>query len=343
MTTFMLQQGRPVRLVDQLLVVRAQATEGQQPPRVEAVTLDAHGEERPVDEVERHAGTLVLAVDQVTTIRLTPPVGDLVFASNSSYSVVIGPDSPTGDQVVLGSVNASGLSRRNLVTLQPDGNEIVVTAVAETWEPVLPPLAARARVAARAVLAQASVTGAGCVAVQVVVDGSASMRPALASGAVERALELLMGASQPISSSSRVGASLCGQSRTAFLDQRLDDFASPVVAEALKVAPSIGFRSTLVPEGGADTLTYVVTDAIPADLDPGRSDRLHLLILSAAGRRGAARHPDGVDATVIEPSADALGMDQSEVTAIVASLLSGYVRRFGVAGAASGESQGGSR
>ena len=65
---------------------------------------------------------LVLTVTEPTTIRLRPPPGEAVFASNSTFSVVIGPDTPESDRAVLSAVDASGLRQRDLVTLAPDGD-----------------------------------------------------------------------------------------------------------------------------------------------------------------------------------------------------------------------------
>lgn len=342
MTVYMLQQGNAVTLPAQLVVVRLQTTGGQPPPQLDALVKDLDGTERSLGDVTRYAGSLVLTVSELTTIRLRPPPEDEVFAPNSTFSVVIGAESQEADRVVLSAVDASGLRRRDLVTLSPVGDEIVVTALAETRESALVPLAARARVAAREVLSTSAVPADRSVAIQVVVDGSASMRPHLNSGAVERVLELLMGVGHVISSSRRVAASVCGQSLTRLAEQRMDAFAAAILPDATALPASIGFRSALIPDGGAGTLTYVVTDAIPADLMAGRADLVHLVLLAAVGQGETGELPVDVSATVIAPQAnmgratsasgvprdgwDAITNAQLGVT--TSSLLSGYRGRF---------------
>jgi hypothetical protein len=336
----MLQQGSSVALPVQLLLVRVQGPDDDGRPQLDAVVVRGPGREDPATDLERHPGTLVLAVTDTTTIRLRPPPGETVFRADSVFSVSIGGEGPDAEQVVLSSVDTSGMRQRDLVTLQPAGDETVVTALTETSESPLPPLAARARQAARALLADTR--GAEQrVALQVVVDGSASMRPHLRSDRLERVLELVMGAVQSICSGSQVACSVCAQSRSEVRAEDLTSFSGSLAAAAARRPPAIGFRSALVPEGGDGTFTYLVTDGVPADLRPARSDHLHLVILAARGYDPSPLLPSGVLATVITvPAGDASdqagssdatstdgGTDEPQLSEIVSSLLSGYRQR----------------
>lgn len=332
MKVHMLQQGRSVSLPAQLLLVRVQSnvtspagSGGSTAPQLDAVVVSGDGRESAATEVERSPGSLVLGVGEPVTIRMRPPVGAATFGPDSSYTISIGGDTPESDRVVLNSVDASGLRHRDLVTLVPVRDEIVVTALGDTWEAELPPAAARARTAARAVLAEWDVPEDQAV-LNVVVDVSASMRPYLRSGALEGALELVMGATQSVSSSPRVHGALCGQYRAGIGDHDLTSFAAGIAARAGQQSLSIGFRSRLVPEGGDGDLTYVITDAVPADLDPERSDQLHLVILSGSVSLAVPQLSPSMGVTLVPAAPGELELTQ--LTAIVASLLSGYRRRF---------------
>lgn len=330
----MLEQGRSVTLPAQLLLVGVRGPSGP-PPQLDAVLVGRGAGERIRRDIERHPGALVLEVTEPITIRLRPSADSATFAPGSAFSVSIGGDAPDADRVVLNSVDASGLRSRDLVTLTPVGDEIEVLALTQTWEPELPPLATRARSAARVLFSDRDVEE-GQVAVRVVVDGSASMRPSLHSGWLERVLELLMGASQLICSSRRVTAALCAQSWTD-LGQDLSGFAAPVAAAASARVPAIGFRSALIPESDQATLTFVLTDAVPADLSPDRADALHLVLLAPPAQPLATSLPPGVAVTTIardrtpRGSADRPATEELEpgrLAEVVASLLSDYCSHF---------------
>jgi hypothetical protein len=334
---FALQQGTGSPVANQLLSVVIQVGAGQQPPQLSAVVIDGSGEpvltdgksERTAAVTSRHPGLIALTVTEPVLIRISPPDGLSVFPSDSTYSVIVGPEGRDADRLMLRSLDASGLQRRDVITMVPLGGEVMVSAVGHTAEPVLPPLAAKARTAAREVLGMPTVSAEQAVALAVAVDTSASMQRCLGAGTVSNVLQLLMGLGQVVASSQRVGSNLVGQSLSRLPDQPLDAFALPVTEAARAMPPSIGFRSDLVPDAGAQAVTYVLTDAVPADLPSARTDLLHLVVLAAgADEEMAQPRPSWVGGSVIATDQDWDALGQLEVKTMVSSLLLPYRLRF---------------
>jgi hypothetical protein len=324
---FILEPGRSIPLPAQLLVVRVQARGAAVPPLVDVLSA-ASG--RPVDgrDLTAAPGMVALAVTEPVTIRIRPAGGLDAFPPHSIVSLNVGAETPDASSVTLPGVDASGLPQRDLVTLTPSGDEVLVTALVESRDAELPPLAAQARVAAREVLGLPRVRAEDAVNLSIVVDTTASMRPLLVSGAVERALELVMGAGQVIGADQPVQAAGCGQGIVTLPPQRLDGFARSVAGAAAELEASTGFRSRLIPRPQAASVTYVVTDAVPADAVPAaQGSGLHLLILSAAAEPAAVGAPPPPGRTYLSPDLPWDQLHQHQVTQLVASLLSVFRER----------------
>lgn len=343
-----LQPGAGATLPAQLLSVKLQRLGGAGAasavlPELEAVALTADGSERALTDVIRHSGTLVLAVHEPTLIRIRPSTRSGTFPIGSVYGLVVGPEGSDSDRAALKSVDASGLRSCSLVTLSPSGSDVVVTAVAQAAQVVLPPAADQARATAREVVGAPRVSASEAVAVRVVIDASASFRPVIAGGWLATTIELVSGIATVISSAESLPVTACGRSQFALGDHRFAQPGTSTADEIAEIAPSIGFRSALVPDGGGRGLTYVITDGVPADLAPASRDLVHLILLRAAppdhgGRTeatptrtavvegGPASVPVSVTEIAVEGGADTLSPDR--VHAIVLSLLAGYEQRL---------------
>jgi hypothetical protein len=319
-----LSDGDRGSLPNQLLTVRAQSNVAP-PPRVEAVSATSTDVE--ITPADRAPGLVSLLITQSTVIRVSPPNGAPAFAPGAALTLLVGPDQPEADQLVLQSIDVSGLTKPELLHLEPMGDQVIVTALPTSDLP-LPPLAHQARIAAREVLDTRRVANDRAVRLQVAVDGSASMRQHLTSPAVGQVLELVMGLGSVIASSPTVSVELSGQSRTRLPERSLTELAERVVADAMAVPPSIGFRSDVIHDAGQDGLTFLVTDAVPADLPADRADAVHLLIISAGGDEVAEPRPAGVGATVLDPPPD-WQPSAPELHDLVGRLLSTYQQRRG--------------
>ena len=109
-----LQPGVGATLPAQLLSAKLQllSAPGAGPaplPELEAVALTPDSGERPVTDVIRHPGMLVLAIHEPTLIRIRPPASASTFPTGSVYGLVIGPEGGDSDRATLKSVDASGL------------------------------------------------------------------------------------------------------------------------------------------------------------------------------------------------------------------------------------------
>jgi hypothetical protein len=348
-----LQPGAGATLPAQLLSVKLQrlGAPGAGPavlPELEAVALTADGGERALTDVIRHSGTLVLAVHEPTLIRIRPSTSSGTFPTGSVYGLVVGPEGTDSDRAALKSVDASGLRSCSLVTLSPSGPDVVVTAVAQAAQVVLPPVADQARATAREVVGAPRVSASEAVAVRVVIDASASFRPVLACGWLAAMIELVSGVATVISSAASLPVTACGRSQFALGDHQFAQPGTATADEVVEIPPSIGFRSALVPSGGGHGLTYVITDGVPADLGPASRDLVHLILLGVAPLDGSGRteaagtrtalvegRPWSASASAsaasvtkieVEGGADTLSADQ--VRAIARSLLAGYEQRL---------------
>jgi hypothetical protein len=276
---FVLQPGGAVPLPAQLLVVRVHVPPGQPVPRLEAVAATPGPGAGPLDVAA--ARVLALTVTQPTTVRVRPGDGG-VFGPGSVFGLSVQTEGVNGSTVSLQGVDVSGLRQRELVLLTPREDQVVVSAVAQVADLALPPVAVAARIAARERLGVARLPPAQAIPLTVVVDVSASMRPRLAAGEVERALELLVGLAQVVSGPDAPAAALCAHELSSIPTAAPTSWAAEVSGAAAARRAVVGFRSSRVPVPRSGGVTYLVTDAVPADLAPDRPDPLHLVLLGDA-------------------------------------------------------------
>ena len=280
----------------------------------------------------RPGGLLLPRIEEPTTITLLPPGSLELFPPQSIAIVAIGPDGgdPEADHVQL-TFDVSGLPLADLALLKPAGSYIGVAARGPRQEPPLPPTAQLARDVARELLGLAYVSSENAVDVVVGVDCSPSMRPWLEAGVLEAVLEIFSGLASVIDPNGRVDAVLCGRKATKLPAETIDVFASTVTAEAKRYPLVTGLRSATLPAGTSATVTYLVTDGLPPDLD-AQQNCPHLAIVGDASAGSPEHRQSRAPMTPVfadRRPRDGVRWDRPEMRSIVASLLTAYERRDG--------------
>lgn len=295
MPTYILDEAREVRLPRGAVTVQLQATgvpAGQ-------VHLQAIRDGQEVPAALRPApGLLVLPdVPDGTVLRVVPVAPQRTFAPSAAVSLSLSTarsSDPDPSRAVVTLVDIAGLSERDLVALGRDAEGLTVTRLGGVSDhgdgAALSDLAQRARVAARELLGVDRVPAASAVALTIAVDQSASMRPAVQDGSVRAVADVVVGLSRVVSPGRPVRARLLTSPPAGPDDVEPARLAETLAARAAETPVRLGFRSADpalgTPAAEPGTVTYVVTDAVPADLDdePGAdgADRRHLVLLTAA-------------------------------------------------------------
>lgn len=290
MPTYVLEGGSSALLPAKPLTLRVQGA-GQGDVRLEALrngAPDPHA-------ISPMAGMLVLPrVTEPVEVRVVPareanfPSGTVVALSAAIE--LHGDLDP--ERAVMQGIDLSGLARRELVRVESAGDQLKLTAMGVIVDSPLPPLAARARDVARELLGVERVPAADATGLRIRVDGSASMRPLLAEGAVGAAVEVLVGVSRVTSAELPVTAEL-GTDRAIPVSADSVGELPLAVHEALGRLPlRTGFGSRDAPGGeGAPTTLCVVSDGVPADLPSERRTALVVLATPSAESVLAPRAP----------------------------------------------------
>lgn len=273
MPTYVLEGGGRAKLPAKPLTLRVQAPEGT-PPEL-AAFVGGQPDHRAITPMP---GMLVLPrVESDTVVRVLPGTGD-TFGSASvlslSAAIEIHGDSDP-ERAVMSSIDVSGLSGRDLVTVRPAGSELEVVAMGLVADAPLPELAGRARDAARELLGTERVPDDLTVGLDLVVDTSASMRPHVLDGSVAAVVEVVAGVSRVVCGEHELTATL-SSARAQRLPATAPDALPKTVHDALVAAPmTTGFRSRSG-DSPSGSIACVVSDAIPADLP---AEGAHLLAL----------------------------------------------------------------
>ena len=322
---FLLKGGEQMMLPARPLVVRHQA--GMDGAHYRLVASVPSGE--PI--VVQRQGMLVLPrIHQPTTVRLLPAPGTSQFPPQSVLTVLIGPDggNPDADYAQL-SLDVSGLPQEDLVRLEPHGTSITVQSLSTPHTPKLPPQAELARDVARELLGVSFVADRA-VDVVVGVDCSPSMRRLLDDGAIEAALNMFAGLASVIDPNHEVEAVLCGRVATRLPAEPIDTFAAITVTELARQPLATGCRSRGLSTAGSRSLTYLISDGVPADWRQRNDPPPHLALL-ASGRFAPIYDRSPESRITVLPTervrADSsLAWDRSEMRSIVTSLLHSYDR-----------------
>lgn len=303
MATFVLD-GKASATLPRRPVAVSMSTSGSS--RSSSARLSVRSVGAPPRVVQQSSDLLILPrVDAQITVIAVPDAGRERFDQGTVLHVTFGPDSSAdsaADVVQLTPRDVSGLSFIELATVEPFAEDsILVKTRLALPDASLPVLAARARVACRGVLRVDQVDDSATVDVRCVVDTSASMAAAFASGAVAACGDIIAGVGAVVGSAPQVDLALAGPAAEAGLAV---DGAG--LGDALVSGPASGYGLAADPSApypprpvGNRTLTIVVTDG-PGVVDPG-DDSVVALVISAS--TAAARRRGFVGAIVPPPPA----------------------------------------
>ncbi len=325
MTLYLLNGGESVPLPTRPIVVRVQSGGGPVGHRLVAAVPE--GAPAPV-ALERHGMLVLPRLTAPTAVRLMPQPGLELFAGQTVLTVLVGPDGgdPDADYAQI-SVDVSGLPVADLLTLRPGAGSITVTALGRRKDPTLPPHAELARDVARELLGLAYVSADRAVDLVIGVDCSPSMRSYVGDGLLEAVLETFAGVASVIDPNGEVEGVLCGRQANRLAPDAIDTFAASTV-KAVAARPLVtGLRSAVLDASRPATLTYLVTDALPPDLNHHKQP-LHVVLLADQHPAGRDDGKPAASVTTIFPQESAYGSlkwDRHQARAIVESLLVDYV------------------
>lgn len=303
MTSYILRTGSEVSVTAAPLVVQVQ-TGG----RTIGYRWSPRGTTTEPPAITRPDRIVLPSITEPVTLRILPDP-EQRFGSQSVISVLIRHDrpGPDADQVVLDDVDLSGLTHRDLVQFVPDGPQLRVVGLRTAADTRLPPVAEVARDAAREILGAPQVDDDDAVELSVLIDLSASMRPALSEGAVLGGCEVVAGVATVISPGRPLAGFAAGLEVHELGSVTPDRFAEALAAELtdartasggdLEVGTSTGFRSAVASATGSDRgRTVVISSGVPADWIEGQGRQL--MILGAPGC--STDWPGAGSATVID-------------------------------------------
>ncbi|PPH97807.1 hypothetical protein C5C56_11680 [Rathayibacter sp. AY1D1] len=341
MPSYMITGGAVVTLSDRPLTVRLQMQAGS--ARLDAVVAGG-----PLTTAVRPRPDLLIVprVTERTMIRLVP-IGSELFPAGAVANVSVGIDdarSSDPERAVVPPLDLAGLAEREVVILEPGGDGVQVRGAGISERRYrLSGVAAEAQVATVGILGAQEVSPTSALHVVVALDGSASFRrfaedaTAADPSTAEAVVAVLDGVASVLSTERRRGAAVVGAS-VAFRAVPPDEPAERAVISALREAPrSSGVRSGAPALSGfaeGNTVTYVVTDAVPADIgafeaaDEIDGEARHLVVI---GSRSAwqLQTPPSTPHTFIETDpagrslAEAFRSDAELLRRLVRSLLAG--------------------
>lgn len=259
--------------------------------------------------------TVLRAPAQRLVVRVLPDSGESAFADGTAVTLRLRTEVSRSsreepDEVVVETVDVSGLASRELAVLAPDGPWLSVSAVNAVTDGPIDRFAARVRSRARAVLGRDEIAGTDRADLLVAVDISASMRPALSDGSVAALVDAVVGLSYVVGRPGRVRAGLLGRRACWLPELPARGLSDAVLAEIGRTGLECGFRPSHAPlpvpvGAGPPVVMYMVTDAAPPDAEA---------LAEATARDGVTRHvlvsgregtfpacPSGVRYTVLEP------------------------------------------
>lgn len=339
MPTYVLEGGTSITLPAKPVTVRLHS-------QADPVRLTALVDGAEIQVIMPMPGHLVVPrVEAPTTIRITPAGAGQRFGGGAVLDLMVGHDARSEldpDRGVLNNLDVSGLTQRDILLLEPEGaddqSRIRVTVLGPAAaEAPLPPGASVARDAARELLGTDHIPASAAVNAVVAVDVSASMAAAVADGTVAAAVEIVAGVHRVIGKpGDSLRACLIGRRPRWLAPAAPESLAAGVRQECGNLDLVTGFRSAAAlqsPGGGADTITWLITDGVPADIDAliGRED-VHLIMVVPNSARDAIGG-QGLSMTVIglpeaAGQAPRFAGDAAVVRELVASLLQPFRARL---------------
>ncbi|OYO18095.1 hypothetical protein CGZ93_16195 [Enemella dayhoffiae] len=335
MPTYVLEGGGSARLPAKPLTLRLQ-TPGSTPVRL----LGFRDGQPDHSAITPMPGMLVLPrVDGPIEVRAVPDSGR-TFGSGTVASLSAAIElhgDPDPERAVIPSVDLSGLAQRDLVRVERVGNELVLTAMGVVHDTPLPPLAARARDLAREILGLERIPDDQARALQVVVDGSASMRPLVGEGSVAAVVEVLVGLSRVTAGERELTAQVASDRARPVQVGSVEELPR-AVHDLLTDGPmATGFRIPAA-DSGAEVARCVVSDGVPAGFGvpdrnaEGEGAEPMLVLLAARSAREvlAARAPRGTAFVEVgdwgaASAYDQLLADERMLRELVSQLLAGLL------------------
>ena len=331
MTTYLLREGHSVRVDAVPIAIRVQPVGAGPAQRPIRFRVEVEGTYGPARTVRRPDQVIVPVVDQPVRVSLLPE-GE-VFEPQSVVTVALGPDEPGGgdaDRAVLDAIDLSGLSRREIVIMEPDAGRIKISTVGVVTDEALPATAEMARDAARGLLGLPRLPVERRVQLEVGLDSSASMRRLPPDRLVRSCLEIFAGLSVVIATDQTVHGTLVGWEAVPVPAGAAAGFATSMITGLADRPLDIGCRvDALDPvaarsEPPARIARYLITDAVPA-VRPGFA-RPWAVVVGEGQEPGELR--DG--ATGVPVPSEGQRLDRDQVRRAVASLLTGARSLIGV-------------
>lgn len=311
-------------------------------PTTEAL-LEAVVAGQRVDSVLRPRPGLMIVprIDAVLTVRVVP-LGIERFppGTTANVSVTVN-DAQNGDpeRAVLIPIDLSGLTNRDLFVFERTANHIQVRAAR-----VLPPsadlgaLGNAARIAATEILGVQALDEVIAVNVVAALDGSASFASLIEDDSADAILRVLAGICEVVAAGKRVSGAILGSRPAPVAVRGADDLADAMVTTWVQHPLSVGLRSrgeASVVSPGTTTVTYVITDAVPADLDAWDSAAptgggLHHLVVLGTQAAWRLQSTSRIPSTLVEisPGETLLGVSllahPQILRELVTSLMAGY-------------------
>lgn len=338
MATYILEGAVQVQLTPGALTL-TMSLEG---PATDAL-LEAVVDGKRVDSILRpRPGLMIIPrIDAVLGVRVVP-VGLERFqpGTTANVSVTVN-DAQNGDpeRAVLIPIDLSGLTSRDLFVFERTPNHIQVRAAR-----VLPPaadlgaLGNAARIAATEILGVQALDDVNAVNVVAALDGSASFAHLIKDDSADAILRVLAGICEVVATGKQVSGAILGSNRAPLAVQGGGDLANAVIAASVGHPLSVGLRTrtdALFTSAGTTTVTYVITDSVPADLDawhrtaPTAGPPYHLVVLGTNAAWSLQSTPRTPNTLVeISPARASLSVsllaNPHKLRMLVASLLAGY-------------------
>jgi hypothetical protein len=277
--------------------------------------LGASGDTGPVKTIAPRQEILVIpSVEGRVEVTLSVKGGAKAFAQGTLLNVTVslaGPLSVDPERVLLSGIDVSGLKGLELVSLEAEAGAIRVSSRAsETSETSLTGLAKAAEVATRELLGCDRVDVTSAINIVIAIDGSASMLGAIRDGSALAVAEVLLGVARVVSPGLAVHGAIVTDTVTwveAPEGQGLPGTLSDALGQSALGTTFLSSSADLSARfPDQNTVTYLVTDAVPADVqgleqaDEVEGEARHLVVISAPDAL-SLQGEVGVPTTIVTP------------------------------------------
>lgn len=338
MPTYMLEGAAQVSLTARPLTVSIRLEGTTIEARLDAVSAGALVETvvRPRPDmliIPRVAATTTVRVVAAGTDRF--PAGTIAHASVAVAAVLDGDP----ERAVLIPIDLAGLASRDLFVFDAGTGSVLVRAARVLAPPAdLGQLGNAARIMATEILGVQGVDDLVAVNVVAAVDGSASFGGLIDDGSAEAVLHVIAGVAEVIAPMMALGAARVGTDVTQVSVTGSASLATAALTAVAGSRPSSALASATPTLLGfaptSNTVTYLITDSVPADIDAFAAtndvagEARHLVVLGTASAWQLQDRPD-TPSTLVEVDARRLALaarllaEPAALRTLVASLLIG--------------------